>query len=77
MSSKTVNDIKEDTPVAVSEVQGSVDLKSRLAEIGFIPGSIVSVVKKLSKKGPLALKVRGTTYALRHEDASMIYVTAI
>jgi len=46
----------------------------RLSEMGFIPGSIVRMIKKNPFGGPLELKLNDYYIAIRKEDALMIEV---
>ena len=59
----------------ISKLIGNNDQCERLESIGFTPGSEISLISFMPFKGPLALKIRGTKYALRHDDAACIQVT--
>jgi ferrous iron transport protein A len=50
-------------------------LQRRLMELGFVPGEKVEVLRRmLLGKGPLAVRVGGSTFALRPLESSLIEV---
>ena len=50
----------------------------RLLEIGFLPGETVRVVARGGMGGdPMAVRVGQVTFALRHEEASMVQVKSV
>ncbi len=50
----------------------------RLLEIGFVPGETVRVVARGGLGGdPIAVRVGQVTFALRHEEASMVQVKTV
>jgi len=53
------------------------DLVLRLVELGFVPGERVRIVSvNATGRGPLAVRVGHTTFALRRHEASFILVNA-
>jgi ferrous iron transport protein A len=65
--------------VAVDEADSAAtrDLVLRLVEIGFLPGERVRIVARGFPGGdPLAVRVGGTTFALRRHEAACIRVRA-
>ncbi len=58
----------------ISQIVGGDDLSIQLEEMGFVPGSEISVVSRGPFAGPVALAVRGTTIALRRSEASRIKI---
>ena len=58
----------------ISQIVGGDDLSIQLEEMGFVPGSEISVVSRGPFAGPVALAVRGTTIALRRNEASRIKI---
>jgi ferrous iron transport protein A len=50
-------------------------LQRRLLELGFVPGEKVEVLRRmLMGKGPLAVRVGGTTFAMRPFESALIEV---
>ena len=47
-------------------------VRNRLLDLGFLPGTQVTVVRRAPLGDPTAYKVRGAMLALRHEDASLV-----
>lgn len=54
---------------------GSLDLQSRLAEMGLLKGTRVRVIKKAPFKGPLELKIRDYYVSIRWKDACQISIS--
>lgn len=47
----------------------------RLAEIGFLPGEVVEIVARAGGRGgPIAVRVGGSTFALRAHEAALLHV---
>lgn len=53
--------------------QGGIDVQRRLMELGFVPGERIRVLKRVMK-GPLAVKVGESTFALRPFEAALISI---
>ena len=68
-------------PAAVADVRASsaapADLPARLRELGFLDGEEVEVLATGLSGGPLAVRVGGTTFALRRREAECVTVRAI
>ena len=61
----------------VSSVNGAADdvsLRRRMAEIGFLPGEKVKLVARIPGGDPVAVRVGGSTFALRRREALCIQV---
>ncbi len=56
-------------------VHGSGNLRLRLLEMGFVPGTRVSLVKRAPLGDPLEFSLRGSHLSLRTREAEMIEVT--
>lgn len=55
--------------------EGGVDVQRRLMELGFVPGERIRVLKRVLK-GPLAVKVGESTFALRRFEAALVSIKA-
>jgi len=55
----------------------AVHLFRRLAELGFIPGETVKVLRKSFGGEPIAVRVGNSTFALRKYEADQICVETI
>lgn len=66
---------------AVADVQAVspvlAELPARLRELGFLEGEEVEVLASGLSGGPLAVRVGGTTFALRLREAECVTVRAI
>jgi len=49
-------------------------LARRLAEIGFLPGETVRVLRRVAGGEPIAVRIGGSTFALRKHEAQCIMV---
>lgn len=66
--------VLDDTPVIDDALHSTVG--QRLIELGFVHGVEVEVIETMWPIGdPLAVRVRGSTFALRRREASAILVT--
>jgi ferrous iron transport protein A len=64
-------------PAAVADVRpaaASSDLALRLRELGFLDGEEVQVLAAAVSGGPLAVRVAGSTFALRRGEAECVLV---
>ncbi len=51
-------------------------LRRRLLDLGFVPGTRISIVRRSPLGDPTAYRVRGATIALRSVDAQQVLVKA-
>lgn len=52
---------------------GGIGIIKRLSDLGFVPEQEVEVIRS-APRGPIAIKVKGTVYALSRGVADKIYV---
>ncbi len=69
---RTMDQLKLLEKAQVHAVHAPRELKRRLMEIGFIPGSTVEHLHRTPFNGPLVFACRGTSIALRASDARCI-----
>ncbi len=63
--------------ISSSSAETDIALIQRLAEIGFVPGEKVKVIAHGHPgREPIAVRIGGTTFALRRFEADYIYVVA-
>lgn len=58
----------------VRDVAGADSLRLRLLEMGFVPGTVVRVIKRAPFGDPLELQVRGGHISLRAAEAARVEV---
>ncbi len=51
------------------------ELARRLRDMGLVPGTEVEVMGRAPLRDPVQIRVRGTSLALRNNEADQIYVT--
>lgn len=69
---KTLNTLSLGQMGKIQELHCSPNLKRRLLDLGFIPGSIVFPVYRSTFGNPIAYRIRGITIAIRNQDANQI-----
>ena len=70
--SPNLADLPESTAVRVRSVTGRGLLRERLVELGFVTGVVVEVLRRAAFGGPLQVRVRGGTIALRRDEAACV-----
>lgn len=71
----TLLDLNIGQSATVREVDANIEILCReLQELGFTPGTKVSLVSRGLFGNPLAFKVRGTVFALRKHEAQAIQI---
>ena len=75
---RTINllDIEEQEEVFVNKItHPDEEMNRRLIDLGFYKGTVIKRVLTSPKGDPIAYRVRGTTIALRNNDAKYVEVT--
>lgn len=71
----TKGDCATVTGLAAGEGAERVALRTRLLELGFVPGEQIRVVaESFPRRDPMAVRVGNSTFALRRHEASLIQV---
>lgn len=65
------------TRAVVRQVAGSRRLRTRVLELGLLPGTEIEVVRKAPLGDPLELRLRGYSLSLRKADAAAIEVQVL
>lgn len=71
--SKRLVDIPIGPLVEISAIEES-DLKTKLMELGIVPGKYISIVFKAPLGDPIAIDCDGFTLSLRLSEAQLIHV---
>jgi ferrous iron transport protein A len=58
----------------ITEIDGSLDISDRLADMGFIKGACVSVELESPLGDPAAFRINNTVVAIRKKDCAAIKV---
>ncbi len=75
MSEIALTEVAPGETVTVNAFNASLELQSRLVEMGILPGVKIRLIKSAPFRGPVELKIRGYYVSLRWNDASHILVT--
>ena len=59
----------------ITKFTDNIRLKSRVMEMGIIPGAQVRMIKKTPFNGPIEIKIRSFYISLRYEHAGWILVS--
>ena len=71
----SLNDLKMEEEGIIQEIKCKDNIKRRLLDLGLIEGTTVKLILISPFKDPKAYDVRGTTIALRKEDAEKIFIS--
>lgn len=71
---KSVTDFSPGDIFTIEKFTGSIELQSRLVEMGFVPGVKIRMVKFAPWKGLVELKIRNYHVSIRVEEAENIKV---
>ena len=72
MKNFSLCDIKKDEVFVIGRIETSKNLRQRLLDIGFVPGTKVKCVRISPFGDPKAFFIRGTVIALRNCDSKNI-----
>ena len=62
--------------MADSDVPEQIAAKTRLMELGFVPGERIRVIaESFPHRDPIAVRIGNTTFALRRHEAELVQVT--
>ncbi|WP_298067791.1 FeoA family protein [uncultured Mailhella sp.] len=59
---------------SITKISAQGELGRRIRDMGLIPGAAVEVVGKAPLRDPVALRIEGTTIALRNSEADYVSV---
>ena len=59
---------------SIVKIDAEGELGRRIRDMGLIPGACIEVVGKAPLRDPVALRIEGTTIALRNSEADHITV---
>ncbi|MBQ8164469.1 MAG: ferrous iron transport protein A [Clostridia bacterium] len=71
----TLDELEIGKTAVITKVGGEGVLRYRLLDMGIIPKTKVTLVKRAPMGDPIELRLRGYTLTLRIEDAKKIEVT--
>jgi len=74
VSTLRLADLNPGESAVVTDISGGLRISARLMELGFIPGSVVTVLRRAPFGGPVQYRVRGVSVSMRPADASSICV---
>lgn len=63
-----------DTKAVITKITAGGEMGRRIRDMGLVPGASVEVVGKAPLRDPVALRVEGSTIALRNSEADYISV---
>ncbi len=61
---------------SIARINAEGELGRRIRDMGLTPGACVEVVGRAPLRDPVALRIEGTTIALRNSEADYIIVEA-
>ena len=72
-----LNQVPPNSVVKVCRLDGRGRLVRRLSEMGFIPGTVVRVLRRAPFKDPVEYQLRGYLVSLRREEAALVQVQMV
>ena len=69
---KRLNEFTPGQSCRLAEVGGERAFRRRLMELGFLPGTVVRLVRRVDVGGLVELEVRGSHIGLRRSEASQL-----
>lgn len=69
-----LHEMKIGTSATIADVQGEKLLRHHLLDMGLVPGTKVSMIKRAPMGDPLEIRIRGYELTLRSDDAKYIYL---
>ena len=67
-------DLEPGSRAVVRKVSGEPELLRRLMELGFVPGTPITLVRRAPMGDPIELRLRGTHFSIRNSEADRIDV---
>jgi ferrous iron transport protein A len=67
---KSLHDIRPGQSARLTRLGGERSFQRRLMELGFLPGTLVRLVRRASVGDLVELEVRGGHISLRHSEAN-------
>ena len=74
---KTLNMLETGQIARVIHVKGGGSSRKRLLDMGMVPGTVLSVIKKAPLGDPVDFKLKGYNLSLRKQEAEMVIVEAL
>ena len=71
---RKLGELKAGTRAIVRRVSGEPGLLRRLMELGFVPGTPITLVRRAPMGDPIELRLRGTHFSIRTSEADRIDV---
>ena len=76
MESKYLSELSNGETAVIVKVKGHGAFRKRLTEMGFVPGSKITVIKKAPLQDPIEYEIMGYRISLRKSEAEMIETIA-
>jgi ferrous iron transport protein A len=71
---RKLGELKGGTRAIVRRISGEPGLLRRLMELGFVPGTAITLVRRAPMGDPIELRLRGTHFSIRTSEADRIDV---
>lgn len=73
----TLEKLKPGTNALVAGVDGEDVFRSRLSDLGFLPGTPITLIRKALFGDPIEVRLRGYHLAIRKKDAKKVLLTGL
>jgi ferrous iron transport protein A len=72
-----LDEVEPGSKVKVVHVRGRGTIRKRLLAVGFVPGTVIEVVRRAPLEDPVEYKVKGYNLSLRSREAHLVEVEHI
>lgn len=77
MAKKLLSDLAIDQSGTIHTVKVSGELGKRLRDMGFTPGTLVTIIGRAPLLDPVAIRIRGSNITLRNSEAAHIVIDSL
>lgn len=77
MRMRTLAELETGASGTVSDVSKRCQMRRRFLEIGLTPGTVVHCLRESPLGDPRSYVIRGTVFALRHDDALHVLLAEV
>lgn len=74
---RTLDKLRENQPARVREIGGSRDMRRRMLDMGIVPGTEITLVRRAPMRDPVEVRVKGQHVALRQDECRNVQVEEI
>ena len=74
---KTLEDLAPGGSATIARIDGEISFQQRLFDLGFLPGTTITLIRRALLRDPLEVRLRGYHMAIRKSDARKILLEVL